>query len=103
MTKMRLFFFCILCVCTPDSQSSVKENKLNIFKTDKSEKILYCLMCKKKKHCADDVELPECSDTQHEEQKVCVKFSRRSRTVLYVSILLNATSHGPFSATVEAS
>lgn len=32
-------------------------------------------MCKKKtkKHCADDVELPECSDTQHEEQNVCVK------------------------------
>lgn len=50
MTKMRLFFFCILCVCTPDSQSSVKENKLNIFKTDKSEKILYCLMCKKNKN-----------------------------------------------------
>lgn len=74
-----LFLFCILCVCTPDSQSSVKENKLNIFKTDKSGKILYCLMCKKKtkKHCAD-VELPECSDTQHEEQKVCVKCSRRS-------------------------
>lgn len=35
-------------------------------------------MCKKKqkkKHCADDVELPECSDTQHEEQKVCVTCS----------------------------
>lgn len=28
-----------------------------------------------KKHCADDVELSECSDTQHEEQKVCVKCS----------------------------
>ena len=32
-------------------------------------------MCKKKttkkKHCADDVELPECSDAQHEEQSVC--------------------------------
>lgn len=37
---------------------------------DKNEKILYCLMCNK--HCADDVELPECSDTQHKEQKsVC--------------------------------
>lgn len=47
-TKMLFFFssFCILCVSTPDSQSSVKENKLNIFKTNKSEKILYCLMCK---------------------------------------------------------
>lgn len=30
-------------------------------------------MCNK--HCVDDVELPECSDTQHEEQKVCVKCS----------------------------
>lgn len=60
-------------MCTPDSQSSVKENKLNIFKTDKNEKILYCSMCNK--HCVDDVELPECSDTQHEEQKVCVKCS----------------------------
>lgn len=30
------------------------------------------------KHCADDVELPECSDTQHGEQKVSVKCSRRS-------------------------
>lgn len=59
-------------MCTPDSQSSVKENKLNIFKTDKNEKI-YCLMCNK--HCADDVELPECSDSQHKEQKVCVKCS----------------------------
>lgn len=72
---MLFFFFCILCVCTLDSQSSVKENKLNIFKTDKSEKI-YCLMCKKKKtnkkHCADDVKLPECSDTRHEEQNLCV-------------------------------
>lgn len=33
-------------------------------------------MCNK--HCADDVEFPECSDTQHKEQKVCVKCIRRS-------------------------
>lgn len=33
-------------------------------------------MCNK--HYVDDVELPECSDTQHEEQKVCVKCSRRA-------------------------
>lgn len=33
-----VLFFRILCVCTPDSQSRVKENKLNIFKMDKKKK-----------------------------------------------------------------
>lgn len=57
-------------------------------------------MCNK--HCVDDVELPECSDTQHEEQKVCVKCSRRAPSVLCVGILLNATNHGPSRAVIQA-
>lgn len=39
-----VLFFRILCVFTPDSQSLVKENKLNIFKMDKKKKKMCCLM-----------------------------------------------------------
>lgn len=81
-------------MCTPDSQSSVKENKLNIFKMDKNEKKKKLFNVKK--HCADNVELPECSDTRHEEQKVSVKCSRKTSVLYYVGILLNVTNHGPF-------
>lgn len=36
----------------------------------KNDKIII-LFNVEKKHCADDVQLPECSETQHEEQSVC--------------------------------
>lgn len=44
---------------------TVEQNKLNIFKMDNIEKNQ--MFNVGKKHCAD----VECSDTHHDEQKVC--------------------------------